>query len=280
MRNLLIGVVLLLLPSLARSAGEMRLHLATTKEGSAFGWVGDMPSKPMPTVFFLGGAIEDSLTKPHYLEAVETLGQGVWCVTIDLPCHGRERRSQEPPSLEGWRFRLDRDEDVVAEFVGVATTVLNHLVAQKYTDPKRVAVFGTSRGGFMALQFAAADQRISQVAGFSPVTDLRELSEFAGQANDRLTRARSASHLAEKLLDRGIWLTVGSTDHRIGTRAVIDFAESVIAAAEAGGRKPGVELHVEPTEGHAVPKGAYRDAACWLLRKWSLPHEMADKSKN
>jgi alpha-beta hydrolase superfamily lysophospholipase len=279
MRIILAGVALLLFLPDVRSAADAHLQRSTTKEGIAFGWVGDLPSKPAPTVFFLGGAIEDSLTQPHYLEAVDALGAGVWCVTIDLPSHGRGRRPGEPTSLAGWRFRFEHNEDVTADFVREASAVLDHLIAQKYTDPARVAVFGTSRGGFMAFHFAAVDPRVSQVAGFSPVTDLFALSEFAGLANDRLARARSAALLVDKLRDRGIWLTIGSTDQRVGTRAVFDFVERVIAAAEAIDRQPGIELHVQTTEGHAVPVDAYKNAAHWLRRAWSLPASDAERIK-
>jgi hypothetical protein len=131
----------------------------------------------------------------------------------------------------------------------------------------------------MAFHFAAVDPRVSQVAGFSPVTDLFALSEFAGLANDRLARARSAALLVDKLRDRGIWLTIGSTDQRVGTRAVFDFVERVIAAAEAIDRQPGIELHVQTTEGHAVPVDAYKNAAHWLRRAWSLPASDAERIK-
>jgi pimeloyl-ACP methyl ester carboxylesterase len=271
MRNLLIRTVMLLLLPNFMSADNLRLQQGVTSEGIAYGWVGAKPTQPAPTVFFFGGAIEDSLTRPHYLEAVEALGADVWCVTIDLPCHGRQRRPDEPPSLAGWRYRFERDEDVTADLVRSATAVLNYLVAESHTDPSRVAVLGTSRGGFMAFHFAAADPRVQKIVGFSPVTDLFALSEFAGLTNNRLARSRSAANLAEQLRDRRIWLTIGNSDHRVSTQSVFDFVERVIAAAETSGSPPEIELHVQPSNGHAVPAGAYGAAACWLRRDWGLP---------
>lgn len=251
------------------SRAEIPVHASTTPEGIRFGWIGDLPTAPAPTVFFLGGGIEDSFGGPEYPQAINIFGAGVLCVSIDLPGHGAERRDKEPASIRGWRYRLDRDEDVAADLARRGGKVLDHLIAKGYTDPLKIALFGTSRGGFMAFHFAAADSRVRHVAGFAPVTDLLVLREFQDVVDGHQARALSCSRLADRLYDRRIFIIIGSTDYRVGTHQAIQFMERVTEAAAAHGQQPRIELHVEPSDGHGCPDGSYSMAARWLVKQWN-----------
>lgn len=257
-----LGAMLLLLGHWCRA--EVAVQFASTPEGVQFAWAGERPSGPAPTVFFFGGGMQDSF----YPEAISVFGPGVLCVTLDLPAHGADRRADEPASIRGWRYRLDQGEDAVADLVRRASNVLDHLIEKGYADPGRVAVFGTSRGGFMAFHFAAVDSRVSHVAAFSPVTDLLFLKEFRDVANPKPARALSALRLAGALYDRSIFVIIGSTDQRVGTPLAIRFTERVIEEAEAHGQQPRIELHVGTSNGHECPVGAYSLAARWLLAQW------------
>lgn len=258
--------------AVAQGAGTgAHLQILNTPGHIWFGMIGTKGAKPLPTLFFLGSGVEESLTEPQYLEAQEQLGSGVLFVTIDLPGHGLQKRPTEPGSLGAWRFRLDHGEDLVSDVARRGTEVLEYLIKERYTDPARVAVFGTSRGGFMAFHFAAAEPRIRNIAGFAPVTDLLALSEFAGMVNDQRARVLDANRLVGILADRGIWLIIGSTDHRVGTGHTIEFAQRLVEEAEARGIRSAVQLHVEPTAGHRVPDGCYAQAARWLQKQWSKP---------
>ncbi|MCX6622597.1 MAG: prolyl oligopeptidase family serine peptidase, partial [Acidobacteria bacterium] len=177
-------------------------------------------------------------------------------------------RPDEPPSLRAWRYRLDHDDDIAAEFTHRAIKALNHLVASRFTDPAKVAAFGTSRGGFMALHFAAVDPRVRFVAGFAPVTDLLMLTEFAGMQDERPARALSTLRLADRLADRAIWIAIGSTDNRVSTARAIEFTSRIIEAATARGLQPKIELHVRPSPGHTTPAGSYGAAARWVVDLW------------
>ncbi len=266
------GFLLLVCSLLAAAAllpAEPRLQIRTASGQVRFGILGDKPAAPAPTVFFLGGAVEDSLTQPQYLEAQEALGAGVLFVTFDLPGHGLEHRQGEPGSIGAWRYRLDHGEDLTGDVVRRGKAVLDFLVNEGYTDPTKVAVFGTSRGGFMALHFAAAEPRIHNIAGFAPVTDLLALAEFAGMSPDQSARRVAGTEIVDRLLDRGIWLIIGSTDHRVGTGKAIRFTERVIEKSEAAGRRPEIELHIGPSDGHRVPAGGYAEAGRWLRRQWN-----------
>jgi pimeloyl-ACP methyl ester carboxylesterase len=262
----------LLFLAVAASAapGDLPLHTAVTKGGIRFGWVGERSPGPAPTVFFLGGAIEDSLVGPQYTEAIRTLGPAVLCVTFDIPGFGEDRREGEPGSISTWRYRLERGQDLTGDFVRRASAVLDYLIAEGFTDPKRVAAFGTSRGGFVSLHFAAADRRVTQVAGFAPVTDLFALREFATIQNEQPARAVCAARIADRLTDRSIWIMIGSTDFRVSTQRATQFAERVVEAALAQGRAPNIELHIASSGGHALPPGAYEAGARWLRKQWDL----------
>lgn len=260
--------VCLIVASGASTAADPRLQILKTPDGIRFGLIGAKPSSPAPTVFFLGGGVEESLSEPQYIEAQNEFGPGVLHATIDLPGHGAERHEGQPASLRGWRYRLDQGEDLVADVARRATAVLDYLVRERYTDPAKVGVFGTSRGGFMAFHFAASEPRVRHIAAFAPVTDLLALAEFFGMPNDHRARAIAAATLAGRLADRGIWIIIGSTDHRVSTDRAMEFTQRVIEAAEGRGRRPGIELHVEPSDGHRVPDGCYGEAARWLRKQW------------
>ena len=69
------------------------------------------------------------------------------------------------------------------------------VVAKGYTDPRRVAAIGISRGGFLACHLAAAEPRIKVIAAISPLVDLMALREFKGAnaaAADKYSLARLA----------------------------------------------------------------------------------------
>ena len=242
------------------------VKMAATAGGVRFASLRDLPAKPLPTVFFFGGPAATSLTEPQFLEAEKALGPDVLCVTLDAPAEGERRGPGEPLSLAAWRLRVDRGEDIILDLTTRAKAVLEHLIACHATDPARVAVFGTSRGGFMAFHFAAVEPRIGCIAAFAPVTDLRALVEFSGVTNRQAIRAAEVSRLA----NRQIYVVIGNNDQRVGTARALEFTKGIIEAAEALRQKPAIELHVVPAEGHRVPDGTYGAGARWLLNQWHL----------
>lgn len=209
------------------------------------------------------------LTQPHYLEGVAKLGPEVWCVTLDIPGHGTEALPDEPGGLSTWRHRLEKNTPFLADYTARASSVIDHWVERRFTDPNKIGIFGTSRGGTLAFQLAAADPRIRYIAAFAPVTELLALSEFSGMKDDHSARGASAVRLADALRDRGIWMIIGTTDYRVGTRDTIAFTERLLEAAAAHGFRPRVELHLEPTVGHRVPGGSYPRAADWMLGQFN-----------
>src|SRR5205085_2081100 len=98
--------------------------------------------------------------------------EGFVCVTLDAPCHGKDNTENADNPLATWRARIERGDRLVDDFSARCTRVLDYLVAEKYADPARAAAAGISRGGFLALHWAAAEPRVRCVAAFSPVTEL------------------------------------------------------------------------------------------------------------
>ncbi|MDB6094862.1 MAG: esterase [Verrucomicrobia bacterium] len=250
--------------SLRLTAADLKLQSATTPDGVRYGWLGAKPDRPKATVFFFGGALENNLTEPRYLEAIRELGEDFWCVTLDLPCHGQDRRPDEPGSMHGWEFRLAHGEPFVAGFVDRASHLLDYFVQSGWSDPKRVGVFGTSRGGFLALQFAAADRRIGQVAAFAPVTDLAVIEEFKTMAADPRLAQLDVRRQVEALSDRRLWVVIGNHDERVDTSRTIDFVTQLLTSAGKRGQPFDIELHVETAAGHSIAENAYVRAARWL----------------
>lgn len=239
----------------------------TTADGVQFATLGSKPAKPAPTLFVFATDVGTSLTEPVYLKAgIDLIKQGWLCASLDLPCHGAQHRDGEPAGLEGWRHRINAGEDPMAEFTDRCRRVLDYLIAEGYTDPERVAVCGTSRGGFSALHFAAADPRVRCAAGYAPVTDLKALQEFHGAEQAPLVRQLALEKYSDKLSRRAVWIVIGDTDQRVGTDLAISLARAISASAADGKLPSRVELHVLPAVDHTTPAGAQEQSAEWILR--------------
>ena len=252
------------------------VELHQTETGAKFGIWGDKSAKPAPTLFVLAGTIEAALGDPYYRQSGNLLAEeGFLCISVDLPCHGLQKRPDEPSGLDGWRFRAQRGEDFVAETNERLKRVLDHLIETGRTDARKVAACGTSRGGFIALHFAASDDRVKCVAAFAPVTDLEVLKEFNGLGQDPLTRSLALFHQAPKLARRAVWLIIGDQDRRVGTDNTISLARQITSASVANKVPSQVELHVMPEpRGHTTPSGAAEEAAEWIARQLEQPSKI------
>jgi pimeloyl-ACP methyl ester carboxylesterase len=193
--------------------------------------------------------------------------QGFLVISLDLPCHGEDARRHEAQELEGWAARLGNGEDIVGEFNKRASRVLDYLIARRCTDPQKVAVCGTSRGGFMAIHWMASEPRVRCVVAFAPVTRLPILREFAALEAHPAVRSLALESLAAKLAGRPIWVTIGNQDTRVGTDSVISFTRHIVKASMAASRPADVELHVMPIVGHTTHPTAHDEAAAWILAR-------------
>jgi len=227
-----------------------------------------MPSRSggrAATVLLLSSTAPDTLTTEPYRRFVQPLHEQGWAVvSMGLPCHDDDRRPGEPSELFGWAARTARGEDFVAAFCRQAREVVDYLLAQGTADPARLAVAGTSRAGFLAFHAAAADARLKAVAAICPVTDLRTLTEFAGQEHNPLLERLALVRVADALAGRPVWIIIGNADQRVGTDKATAFAEALTAAALARGLRGQVTLRLADLPGHRSLPRWHEDAAAWL----------------
>ena len=273
----------LLLVLLLGARGEAaQVTVVTTPEGVEFGFLGSKPTTPAPTLFVFSQDIQGTLSA---IEAGRLLAaRGFLCVSLDVPCHGKDNPEKFTNALAGWADRLKRGGELIHGFTAKCTKVLDFLIAEGYSDPKRVAACGQSRGGFIAFHVAAADPRIRCAAAFAPVTNLLALGEFKGLENSPAVTSLALARSAEKLANRPLWLCIGNKDRRVDTDAAIAFTRAVVEAAVARDTPPLVELRVtSPShydeawaklpekerqtrmwKGHFSYPAAHADAAAWI----------------
>lgn len=255
-------------PAAPRAAAKDRAVMFQTPAGTRFAAAGSLPREPRPTLFTFAGSCDTALaTEPYNITARRLRRRGWLAVTLDLPAHGADARAGEPRELEGWRARFDAGEAFTLEFERRVRDVLDYLIATGRTDPKRVAVCGTSRGGYMAIRAAAADPRFGCVAAFAPVTVPTALREFAGLESSPGAHALDLEQRAAELAGRPMWMCIGDDDRRVGTDHVIALARRVIAASVQASRRPMVELHLMAIEGHGTHPTAYEEAAAWIAHQ-------------
>lgn len=246
------------------------MQIVEVAEGVRFGIYGDKPAAPSPTLFVLAAGIEDLDKTRIYSETGRMLAADGWItVTVDLACHGRDAKTGEPPALDGWAHRVKAGQDLMGPFTERCRKVLDYLIAEGYTETERVAVCGTSRGGFSGLHFAAADPRVRVVTCVSPVTNPLALREFAGVTPEQV-RTITASSLAEKLAGRAIQITIGNDDGRVSTDDCVAAARRFAAEGRKQAPLPAlvpVELLVGPSQGHSAVEGAYAIAAEFIRKQ-------------
>jgi CubicO group peptidase (beta-lactamase class C family)/dienelactone hydrolase len=241
------------------------VHIKATPGGVRFGAMGPRPTAPAPTLFVFAHEIRGTLQSNDYNKVGKRLiPQGFVCVALDLPCHGKNIRAEQPQGLDGWAARLVKGEEPISPFTKDASAVLDYLIQEGLTDPARVAVCGTSRGGFAALHFAAAEPRVRCAAAFAPVTDLLALSEFKGHEKNQPTNDLALRRVSEKLAGRPIWMCIGNHDERVDTDRAIGFSRDVVAASVMQKKRVLIELHVMTSEGHTIHPTAHEEAAVWI----------------
>ncbi len=241
-----------------------KLHMMETRSGVKFGSLGVPKPVRAPSIIVIGSDLEYSLTNDEINEVGRLLGpRGVSSFALDVPCHGADVRAGEPEGLHGWRSRLDREEDFVKPFTQKVSAIIDFLIEEGFSD--RIAIAGTSRGGFMGLHAMAADPRVRCSVAFAPVTELTVLDEFKGLEDHALTRSIALHTVADKLAGRPLWMCIGNHDERVGTDHLMAFSRKVVAASFAKNVPAPVELHIMQTEGHRIHGTAHQEAEVWLL---------------
>lgn len=252
----------------AQTEEHKKMTILQTPSGINFGLLGEKGGSPAPTLIVIAGDIKGTLGSDDYNKVGRILAnEGFISVALDIPCHGADVKPGEPEGLKGWRARLEKGDNFVAAYCKKMTEVLDYLIKEGYTDPKKIFVAGTSRGGFMSLHVMAAEPRVRCAVAFAPVAELPILNEFKGMENDPLTKSIALPSIVDKLAGRPIWICIGNNDQRVGTDSVIAFTRKVVAASLAQKKPAPISIHVMQTEGHAIHKTAHEEAAAWIAAK-------------
>ena len=256
------------------AAAEPSFKVEKTPEGIEFGLWGNHDAKKAPTLFVLSGDFRETLSSGYFRQCGNDLVKlGYRCVSIDLPAHGALAKDPGKSGLTGWRRLAERGTDFVGENNRRLAIVLDHLISTGRTDPKQVAICGTSRGGFLAMHFAAFDDRVGAVAAFAPVTDLLMLREFGGAEENEIVNQYRFTELANRLAGRPVWIVIGDQDQRVGTDAAIAAARAITRASLERNVTSRVTLHVLPEpRGHTTPKGSVALAATWIRAQFDSIH--------
>lgn len=194
---------------------------------------------PRPVCFCLfGGA--DLIRDPYFGRVAEKLRRQGWIViSLDLvPGDGED--------LNVWNQRMKSGQDVIGDFCRRASKTLDDIESKNRIDTSRICVYGISRGGFMAVQWAARDHRIARVAGMSPIVELNRLIEFPGR-KERLQDVGGQLRCPVR-----IW--VSRHDPRVDEQAAYRFATECKS----------VDVYQMDNEGHHTTDEAFRQAADWL----------------
>jgi len=200
---------------------------------------------------------------PYNAVAGAFLDAGHRALALDLPYHG-ERTTASKAGLPGIAAAMQAGEDVFRHLDQEISAFIDACVARGWARPGRIAIAGTSRGGFAALHAFAADARIAACAAFAPVVDWPVLAEFKHLAANPLVRRSSIRKLVPRLVGRSLFSVIGNHDDRVGTDQAIALTRKVVAASSKQKPPVPVELHVVPTVGHSIHATAHDEAAVWL----------------
>lgn len=252
--------------SSAEDTASSAIEIQRTPGGVEYGCWGKPKEYPAPILFNLSGTIDATLSSPYFRQSGNELAElGYLCISIDIPSHGSQTVEGMPDELAGWNDRATKGENFVEEFNLRLSKVLDHLLETGVADPEKIAICGTSRGGFLAIHFMAHDSRVKCAAAFAPVTDPAALRQFAKSGTHPMVKQLSLENQADKLAGRPVWIVIGDQDEGVSTQKAIDLATSITAASIKLKVDSQVEIRVMPEpRGHTTPKGAAAEAAKWI----------------
>lgn len=245
-----------------------QLHERKTAAGLPFVVLGEQGKLPKPVIVSLAMTGAETLqTEPYAASGRELVRNGWLAVSLDIPGHGRELRAGEPPGIDAWRVRIEKNEPFVDELARRVSAVLDSLISEHAIDPDRIAIEGTSRGGFLAAHVAAREPRIKAVMMYAPVTDLQYVREFQSVKDHPGLKALALSRVVDKLADRKTWLIIGNDDERVNTDSAIQFTRALAKQAKLWKIPAAVTLHVSATPGHSSHAAMHLEAVNWLRQQ-------------
>ncbi|WP_194926463.1 alpha/beta hydrolase family protein [Catenulispora pinisilvae] len=160
----------------------------------AYLFLADDSGQPRPTVIYHGG-FDSSLEEDYLALAAGALRRGYHVLAFDGPGQGSTIREQ------GLHFRPDWE--------AVVTPVVDFVLALPEVDAARVALIGTSMGGYLAARAVAFDHRLAACVLHDGVYDLSEVFQAtarrAAELPGGLAELKAQSTFVRWLMDNGRW---------------------------------------------------------------------------
>jgi esterase FrsA len=229
----------------------------------------DLQAGPLPTLFYFALSGYDSLLLDPYNQPVVALAdQAIRVVSLTIPGHGNGFDNLR--AMDFWADQLKSNHDLISPFIAQCVEALDYLIAEGYTNPDHVGAAGLSRGGFIAAHFAAQDERVKTVLGFSPLTQLEEHSAFKTEEAHPIIQRLSLTNLTERLADKTVRAYIGNRDTSVGTAACFHWIHNLTEAAYLHKhRSPPIELIIYPSighKGHGTPPHIFQAGAQWIAQ--------------
>ena len=213
-------------------------------------------------------------TQNHPTEPFLEAGHHV--LSFDLPHHGdrvKQDYSDTVPAeaanghIKAMSKAFMDGEDPFEQFVADGIVALDACFEKGVVSNGRIVAYGVSRAAYCCLRLAAADARVSGVAGPSPVTDWSLIPEFDDHADRSTTGRVHIGNWVDQLADRAIYLSVGSQDNIVGVESCVQFAMDLFNKQEQILPTGTLynQLHVVDSPLHSPSERSRLDATAYLL---------------
>ena len=166
-----------------------------------------------PMLIALGGKRRDQLELyPHCVCAEEFEEAGLCAASLDLPNHG-PRIDRYGSGIDGWCAAFMSGEcDPFETCIADCRALVAACKERGFMGARgNVYVYGVSRGGYMGLRWAAADDTIAGVAAMGPCTDWRPTRWWSAVATDAAVAALAIDTWAPQLASRPVYIAIGNT---------------------------------------------------------------------
>lgn len=195
------------------------------------------------------------------------LAAGHRVAAIDAPNHG-ERIDEYGEGLEGQAKAIQAGVDIFKDTRDTATAFFDLMIERGWVRERHIVLDGTSCGGMMALQVYSTDDRVLAVSIHAPRTYIPKLIEFSHLADNPIIQRSNAEALIPKLANKPLFISIGSSDVRIGAECCFDFYAKLRAVCTRNQpvlfTGPGASHDLSP--GSFVREAGYFAAAGFLLQ--------------
>jgi hypothetical protein len=266
-----VSKIIALFTLMACAATVQALGINKTAIGGNFGMLNVGKNRPLAVV--LTTSIEESLKDVYTPLARQLISRGFSIMSLDVPCHGRDVHTGESPGIDCWASRVKKgDTSFFDAFAGQVDSAIGDAIKTGKVDPNFIVAIGVSRGGYVALRQTAVSRFVKYAVALSPVTDLAMLSEFSGTAVDQSKLGFSS--LYRSLASKSIFVQIGNSDDRVGTRSTVELFNGIVASSPE--LEVNATLMLMPFKGHGVSEDTL--ALDWMINQWLAKSGKRSKS--